>query len=214
MLTKEQPPTQSGEPALTVVEESAPRRSRKIQFLVYVGLLILFGLVIVFTARVGTALAPAACSVAGAGGETDGITIFGRLLVDTGRTGSDISTPLSRLLLQFIIIIGATRTLGTIFSRIGQPAVIGEIAAGILLGPSLFGWVCPNVFRFVFSTDSLVGLRLFSQVGVCLFMFEAGSLPAIECAVKKLSKLRSGPGKGFICIGDAHRFIDPISPSV
>ena len=132
----------------------------------------------------GTALAPAACSVAGAGGETDGITIFGRLLVDTGRTVSDISTPLSRLLLQFIIIIGATRTLGTIFSRIGQPAVIGEIAAGILLGPSLFGWVCPNVFRFVFSTDSLVGLRLFSQVGVCLFMFEAGSLPAIECAVK------------------------------
>jgi len=53
MLTKEQPSTQSGEPALTVVEESAPRRSRKIQFLVYVGLLILFGLVIVFTLEWG-----------------------------------------------------------------------------------------------------------------------------------------------------------------
>src|SRR6266571_5024498 len=88
--------------------------------------------------------------------------------------GQNIQTPLSRLLLQFIMIIGATRTLGTIFSRIGQPAVIGEMAAGILLGPSLFGWVCPKIFAFVFSSNSLEGLRLFSQVGVCLFMFVVG----------------------------------------
>src|SRR5207237_10858778 len=85
-----------------------------------------------------------------------------------------IATPLELHMLQFIIIIDASRTLGTIFSRIGQPAVIGEMAAGILLGPSLFGWVCPNVFAFVFSSDSLEGLRLFSQVGVCLFRFGLG----------------------------------------
>src|SRR5207253_8125262 len=53
-------------------------------------------------------------------------------------------------------------------------AVIGEMAAGILLGPSLFGWLCPSVFAFVFSSDSLEGLRLFSQIGVCLFMFVVG----------------------------------------
>ena len=184
MLTKGQPSTRSGEPALTVVEELAPRRSRKIQFLVYVGLLILFGLVIVFTLEWGQLwLQPHAPSPALVVKQTVSPSSVDYSWIWAGLY-RNISTPLSRLLLQFIIIIGATRTLGTIFSRIGQPAVIGEIAAGILLSPSLFGWVCPNVFRFVFSTDSLVGLRLFSQVGVCLFMFEAGSLPAIECAVK------------------------------
>jgi Kef-type K+ transport system membrane component KefB len=86
----------------------------------------------------------------------------------------NIESPFSRLLLQFIVIVAASRTLGTIFSRFGQPAVIGEMAAGILLGPSLFGWLCPAAFGFVFSSDSLQGLRLFSQIGVCLFMFVVG----------------------------------------
>ena len=48
-------------------------------------------------------------------------------------------SPLARLLLQFIVIILATRLLGSLFARFGQPRVIGEITAGILLGPSLFG---------------------------------------------------------------------------
>ena len=158
--------------------------STKIPFLVYFGSLILFGIVIVFTLEWGQVwLQPHVSAPALAVKQTVLTPLVGYAWI-WAALHRNINTPLSRLLLQFIIIIGATRTLGTIFSRIGQPAVIGEIAAGILLGPSLFGWVCPNVFRFVFSTDSLVGLRLFSQVGVCLFMFEAGSLPAIECAVK------------------------------
>ena len=174
MPTKEQPSPRSGEPALTVVEEPAPRRSRKIQFLVYFGSLILFGLLIVFTLEWGQRwLQPHPAASALAVKQTVATPSVGYSWI-WAALYRNISTPLSRLLLQFIIIIGATRTLGTIFSRIGQPAVIGEMAAGILLGPSLFGWVCPNVFQFVFSTDSLEGLRLFSQIGVCLFMFVVG----------------------------------------
>ncbi len=82
--------------------------------------------------------------------------------------------PLAPLLLQFILIIVATRTLGSLFSRFGQPSVIGEIAAGILLGPSLFGWLWPEASAIVFAKGSLGILQLFSQIGVCLFMFVVG----------------------------------------
>ena len=174
MPTKEQPSARSGKPALTVVEEPAPRRSRKIQFLVYFGLLIVFGLLVVFTLEWGQRwLQPHPAASALAVKQTVATPSVGYSWI-WAALYRNISTPLSRLLLQFIIIIGATRTLGTIFSRIGQPAVIGEMAAGILLGPSLFGWLCPNVFAFIFSSDSLEGLRLFSQIGVCLFMFVVG----------------------------------------
>jgi Kef-type K+ transport system membrane component KefB len=84
------------------------------------------------------------------------------------------NSPLARLLLQFIVIILATRAVGSLFARFGQPAVIGEITAGILLGPSLFGWLLPEAAAFVFPKESLGTLQLFSQIGVCLFMFVVG----------------------------------------
>lgn len=68
----------------------------------------------------------------------------------------------------------ATRAVGTIFVRCGQPAVVGEVLAGILLGPSLLGWVWPEAARFIFPKESLGVLKLFSQIGVCLFMFVVG----------------------------------------
>ena len=82
--------------------------------------------------------------------------------------------PLSRLLLQVIVIMVATRTVGALFARFGQPPVIGEMAAGILLGPSLLGWVWPEAFSFVFPKESMGILQLLSQIGVCLFMFVVG----------------------------------------
>jgi Kef-type K+ transport system membrane component KefB len=82
--------------------------------------------------------------------------------------------PLTRLLLQVIVIITATRILGGLFGRFGQPLVIGEIVAGILLGPSLFGWLCPGISTFVFPKESLGVLQLLSQIGVCLFLFVVG----------------------------------------
>jgi Kef-type K+ transport system membrane component KefB len=87
---------------------------------------------------------------------------------------ANFENPLSRLFLQLLIIIVASRVMGVIFTRLGQPAVVGEMAAGILLGPSLFGLLTPDVFAFVFPQDSLGTLRLLSQIGVCLFMFAVG----------------------------------------
>jgi Kef-type K+ transport system membrane component KefB len=81
---------------------------------------------------------------------------------------------LSQLLLQLATILVAARLMGALFSRAGQPAVIGEMAAGILLGPSLLGWVAPSVFGTLFPEPSLGSLQLLSQVGVCLFLFVVG----------------------------------------
>lgn len=56
------------------------------------------------------------------------------------------TNPLSRLFLQLLIIIGASGVVAWLFTRCGEPAVIGEMVAGILLGPSLFGLLAPNAF--------------------------------------------------------------------
>lgn len=82
--------------------------------------------------------------------------------------------PLNKLFLQLLVIIAASRVMGWIFTRLGQPSVVGEMAAGILLGPSLFGLLAPDTFQFVFPAASLGALKLFSQIGVCLFMFAVG----------------------------------------
>jgi K+:H+ antiporter len=84
------------------------------------------------------------------------------------------SSALSRLILQLIVIIVVASVVGSIFTRLRQPAVVGEMVAGILLGPSLFGLLAPNAFQFVFATPTLGALKLFSQIGVCLFLFVVG----------------------------------------
>ena len=84
------------------------------------------------------------------------------------------SGPLSRLFIQMLVIITACRLMGMLFTRVGQPGVVGEMAAGILLGPSLLGLLAPEFFIFVFPPDSLGTLKLLSQIGVCLFMFTVG----------------------------------------
>jgi Kef-type K+ transport system membrane component KefB len=81
---------------------------------------------------------------------------------------------LGRLFLQLFIIILAASVIGGLFTRVGQPAVVGEMMAGILLGPSLFGWLAPQAFNFFFAPSTLVPLQLLSQIGVCLFMFAVG----------------------------------------
>ena len=101
--------------------------------LIFVGLLILFGLVIVFTLEWGQLwLQPQATSPALVVKQTVSTSSVDYSWIWAGLY-RNINTPLSRLLLQFIIIIGATRTLGTIFSRIGQPAVIGEAEANVAI---------------------------------------------------------------------------------
>ncbi len=85
-----------------------------------------------------------------------------------------LSHPLSQLLVQLLVLVAAARIAGKAFTMIGLPAVVGEMAAGILLGPSLLGHVAPAAFAFVFPEPSLGTLKLLSQVGVCLFMFAVG----------------------------------------
>jgi Kef-type K+ transport system membrane component KefB len=82
--------------------------------------------------------------------------------------------PLSVLLLQVLVIVATARALGFLFGRIGQPPVIGEMVAGILLGPSLLGLVAPGAQSFLFPASSLPQLHLLSQVGVMLFLFVVG----------------------------------------
>ncbi len=78
------------------------------------------------------------------------------------------------LLLQIVVILVAARLVGGLFKRMGQPQVIGEMLAGILLGPSLFGWLAPNVYAALFPPDSLGFLSALSQIGLILFMFLIG----------------------------------------
>jgi Kef-type K+ transport system membrane component KefB len=87
---------------------------------------------------------------------------------------TNLREALPRLLLQIIIIIAATRLLGSLFKKIGQPAVIGETVAGIMLGPSLLGILFPSAFHFLFPVESLPNLRFLSQIGLILFMFIVG----------------------------------------
>jgi Kef-type K+ transport system membrane component KefB len=86
----------------------------------------------------------------------------------------NVQYPLPRLILQLIIIVLATRAFGTVAHRLGQPAVIGEISAGVLLGPSLLGWTMPRAGGFLFPDESMPILQLLSQIGVLLFMFIVG----------------------------------------
>lgn len=82
--------------------------------------------------------------------------------------------PLAILILQIITIILISRILGFLFHRIGQPTVIGEIIAGIILGPSLLGFLFPSFSAFLFPPESLANLGFLSQVGLILFMFVIG----------------------------------------
>jgi Kef-type K+ transport system membrane component KefB len=88
---------------------------------------------------------------------------------------ASLAQPLSVLLLQMVVIILAARAIGALFRRIGQPAVTGEMLAGILLGPSLLGLLWPEAHGFLFPATSLDTLARLSQVGVILFMFVVGA---------------------------------------
>lgn len=78
------------------------------------------------------------------------------------------------LLIQIVVILLAARLVGLIFRKLHQPQVIGEMIAGILLGPSLLGWLAPGVSATLFPPESLGFLNALSQIGLLLFMFLVG----------------------------------------
>jgi Kef-type K+ transport system membrane component KefB len=86
----------------------------------------------------------------------------------------NLQNPLSILLVQIITIILVARFFGWVCKKIGQPSVVGEIIAGILLGPSLLGMYYPEFSGTLFPKESLGNLQFLSQIGLILFMFVIG----------------------------------------
>jgi len=86
----------------------------------------------------------------------------------------NLQEPLAILLLQIITIILVARFFGWLFRKIGQPSVIGEMVAGIVLGPSLVGLYFPEYFSVLFPKESLGNLKFLSQIGLIFFMFVIG----------------------------------------
>ncbi len=82
--------------------------------------------------------------------------------------------PLAILLAQIATIMFAARIFGWLFRKIGQPTVIGEIVAGIVLGPSLIGMYFPEFSEVLFPIKSLGNIQFLSQIGLILFMFVVG----------------------------------------
>jgi Kef-type K+ transport system membrane component KefB len=76
--------------------------------------------------------------------------------------------------LQMAVILGACRLVGWGARRLGQPQVVGEMIAGVLLGPSLLGLISPSVQQFLFPKETLKFLYIGAQLGVGLYMFMVG----------------------------------------
>lgn len=85
-----------------------------------------------------------------------------------------VESSIGILLLQIIVILITCRLFGWLFAKMQQPTVIGEIVAGIVLGPSVLGHLLPSVSAFLFPFDSLQNINMLSQFGLILFMFAIG----------------------------------------
>lgn len=91
----------------------------------------------------------------------------------------------SPLLLQLVVILGTARVLGMLLRYFGQPAVIGEMAAGIVLGPIVFGLFAPELHAYIFDKGSLGALNGLSELGLVLFMFIVGAELRLPMGVRQ-----------------------------
>jgi Kef-type K+ transport system membrane component KefB len=78
------------------------------------------------------------------------------------------------LILQLAVILLAARLVGWLFQKIHQPQVVGEMFAGVLLGPSFLGWVVPGAMATIFPQESLGILSALGQIGILIYMFLIG----------------------------------------
>jgi Kef-type K+ transport system membrane component KefB len=142
--------------------------SKKKNLIFYIAMMVIFGAIIYWILQEGKKMG-----------------VKENLVVDPAKTKSSVQAltdsfslhltlPLPILLLQVIVIVIFTRFFGYIFNKIGQPTVIGETVAGIVLGPSLLGLFFPAISAFIFPAHSLGNLQFLSQVGLILFMFVIG----------------------------------------
>lgn len=94
----------------------------------------------------------------------------------------NLNHPLAVLLAQIATIIFVARVFGWVCTKIGQPVVIGEMIAGIMLGPSFVGMHFPEFSAALFPKASLGNLQFVSQIGLILFMYIVG----MEISLKTL----------------------------
>ena len=92
----------------------------------------------------------------------------------TAPTASGSSNPYPRLLLALPVVLAACHLTGALVRRVGQSAVIGEIIAGVLLGPSLLGAVWPAGYHWLFPGAVISTVNTLSQLGLIFFMFLLG----------------------------------------
>jgi len=95
--------------------------------------------------------------------------------------------PIAQLLMQLVVIVVFARIFGQLFERFGQPPVVGEMLAGIILGPSVVGALSPAFSQFVFPKPAMGNLQMLSQVGIMLFMFVVGMELDVNMLKKKAS---------------------------
>jgi Kef-type K+ transport system membrane component KefB len=100
----------------------------------------------------------------------------------------NFGSPFAILLVQIIVVLIVARLMGFLFKKIGQPGVIGEILAGIVLGPSLIGAYFPEFFNFLFPPQSLDNLNTISNIGLILFMFVVGMELDMRVLREKISE--------------------------
>jgi len=81
---------------------------------------------------------------------------------------------LLHVLLALVVVLVLARILGALFRRLNQPQVMGEVVAGILLGPSFLGWLAPGIASQVLPVNAAPYLAVIAQVGVVLYMFLVG----------------------------------------
>ena len=112
----------------------------------------------------------------------EGFALFYQLLTH------NIESSVGILLLQIITILLTCRFFGWLFQKIGQPTVIGEIVAGIVLGPSVLGNLFPAASSFLFPAESLANITILSQFGLILFMFAIGMELNMSEVKKKLNE--------------------------
>ena len=112
----------------------------------------------------------------------EGLNMFNKLFVE------HVQSPFGILLLQIIVILLFCRIFSGLFMLIRQPTVVGEIVAGIVLGPSILGYFFPRVSEFLFPLSSLGNIELLSQFGLILFMFVIGMELDIDQVRKKLKE--------------------------
>jgi Kef-type K+ transport system membrane component KefB len=153
-------------------------------FVLYTALIFVFGLGIAAVLHFGSALEKTLLSEVITPAVSTPVSLTSDL---SNNLLKQFHHPLALLLIQFIVIMVVTRLFGFMVSFIAQPTVVGEILAGIILGPSLLGMLSPDLFATLFPKESLANLHLISQLGLIFFMFVVG----MELDFEKIKKQSS-----------------------